>query len=88
MSGLRIARNVTLDKRTGDVWIDDQRLGIYVTPDWQIEDMSGAFVIHLPIVADSVHVHRSLAEDLDYIRDVVDKHRAELGLAPCDRGAA
>ena len=82
----RFATSITLDKHDGNVYIDRERLGVYLAAEVpEIEDMAGGggggpYIVRIGIICDEFHIVQSLQEDLAEIREMANTHRAELGL--------
>ena len=77
-----VAQSILLDKTDGSVWIDGQRLPAAILADYEITSEIPRSIERLTVsmLARSVAVLRSLDDDLQWIRDVADHHRHELGL--------
>lgn len=76
-----VAQSVLLDKSDGSVWIDGQRLPAAILADYEItSEARGIDRLTVSMLARSVAVLHTLHDDLQWVQDVADMHRIELGL--------
>lgn len=76
----RIAKNVTIDKQHGDIWIDGFRFPWYVAEEPTIEgagDRNMITTVYVGILCDNAHALMSLGDDLHWIRELGRQHLAE-----------
>lgn len=74
----RIANHVVIDHMTHCLYIDEFRFPFLITEVPQIERLDGSMsAVHIGIIADNVHVMRSLDQDLTWIREFAKMELAE-----------